>query len=72
MDASTPINFFEQTDNHFWLKKINGRPGLNVRIKLEVPAIDLRSEGFLAHSSVSLAFTDEEIDHIAGAARSPR
>jgi hypothetical protein len=69
--STTPIeapgryNFPQAAIYRLKLSNIEGRPGLEVYPTMEVVPANPKTEAFLAHSAVPIAFTDEDFKQIA-------
>jgi hypothetical protein len=57
-------NFLQGTTYLLRLKDMKNHPGLEVYAALAVAASDYKTEAFLAHSSVPIAFTEEEFKQV--------
>jgi len=64
IEAPGRYNFQQGAVYRLKLSNIEGRPGLEVYPTLEVVSVNVKTEAFLAHSSVPIDFTDEDFNQI--------
>ncbi|HLN29201.1 MAG TPA: hypothetical protein VK395_15740 [Gemmataceae bacterium] len=65
LEAPGRYNFVQAAIYRLKLSNIPNRPGLELYPTLEVVPSNARSDTFLAHSAVPVAFTDEDFDQVA-------
>jgi hypothetical protein len=65
LEAPGRYNFVQGAIYRLKLSDVPGRPGLELYPTLEVVPSNARSDTFLAHSAVPVAFTDEDFDQVA-------
>src|SRR5205823_1768884 len=65
IEAPGRYNFVQAAIYRLKLSDIPGRPGLELYPTLEVVPCNAKTEAFLAHSAVPVAFTDEDFEQVA-------
>jgi hypothetical protein len=65
IEAPGRYNFVQAAIYRLKLSDIPGRPGLELYPTLEVVPCNARTDAFLAHSAVPVAFTDEDFEQVA-------
>jgi hypothetical protein len=66
IEAPGRYNFIQGAIYRLKLSDLPGRPGIDLYPTLEVVPANLRTDAYIAHSSVPLYFSDEDIEQVLG------